>query len=69
MNTKLAVAALAAFGIALQAAFLHSVVASPLESAMRDAAEPQRPTFEESILVRAVARAHAPAAPAAPAKG
>ena len=57
MNTKLTVAALAALGIALQAGFLHAVVATPLASAMRDAAEPTRPTFEESILVRAVARA------------
>jgi hypothetical protein len=69
MSTKLAVAALAAAGIALQAGFLHAVVASPLASAVRDASEPVRPTFEESILVRAVARAHAPAVPAAHVKG
>jgi hypothetical protein len=60
-TNRLAVAALAALGIALQAAFLHAVVAAPLASALHDAAEPQRPTFEESILVRAVAKAPAPA--------
>ncbi len=60
-TNRLAVAALAALAVALQAAFLHAVVAAPLASAMHDAAEPARPTFEESILVRAVARAHAPA--------
>jgi len=63
MNAKLAVAALAALGIALQAAFLHAVVAVPLASAVRDADEPVRPTFEESILVRAVAKAPAPVVP------
>ena len=63
MNAKLAVAALAALGIALQAGFLHALVATPLASAMHDAAEPVRPTFEESILVRAVAKAPAPVVP------
>jgi ABC-type tungstate transport system substrate-binding protein len=53
---KLAVAALAALAIALQAAFLHAVVALPLASAVGYAQEPARPTFEESILVRAVAK-------------
>ncbi len=57
MNTKLAVAALAALGIALQAGFLHALVVTPLASAMGYAAEPPRPTFEERILVRAVAKA------------
>ncbi len=69
MNTKLAVAALTALGIALQAAFLSTLVATPLASAVHDAAEPARPTFEESILVQAVARAHAPAVPAVHVKG
>ncbi len=69
MNPKLAVAALAALGIALQGAFLHAVVASPLASAVHDAAEPARPTFEESILVQAVARAHPRVVPAAHVKG
>jgi ABC-type tungstate transport system substrate-binding protein len=55
MNAKLAVAAIAALGIALEAAVLHAVVAMPLASAIRDSAEPQRPTFEEHILVQAVA--------------
>ncbi len=61
-TNRLAVAALVAFALALQGAFLHAVVALPLASAIGYAAEPQRPEFEESILVRAVARAHAPAA-------
>lgn len=69
MNTKLAVAALAALGIALQAGFLQAVVASPLASAVHDAAEPQRPTFEESILVQAVAKAPVHAVPAVHVKG
>ncbi len=69
MNTKLAVAALAAFGIAIQAALLHTVVAAPLAAAVRDADEPARPTFEESIFVRAVAKAPARKAPAVDVKG
>ncbi len=60
---RLAVAALAALGIALQGAVLEALVAAPLAEAVRDANEPVRPTFEESILVRAVARAHAPVVP------
>jgi hypothetical protein len=60
MNSKLLVAALAALGIAAQAAVLHVAVAAPLASAVHDAAEPVRPTFEESILVRAVAKRPAP---------
>ncbi len=59
-TNRLAVAALAALALALQGAFLHALVAVPLVSAIRDAAEPARPTFEEAILVRAVAKAHAP---------
>ncbi len=62
-TNRIAVAALAALGIALQAAFLHAVVAAPLATAVRDADDQMRPTFEESILVRAVARARAPAVP------
>ena len=57
MSPKLAVAALAALALALQAGFLHALVAVPLASAVGYAEEPPRPTFEESILVRAVARA------------
>ncbi len=60
-TNRLAVAALVALAVALQGAFLHAVVAAPLASAVRDAADAQRPTFEENILVLA-ARAHAPAA-------
>ena len=56
-TNRLAVAALTALGIVLQAAFLHTIVAAPLASAVGYAAEPQRPEFEESILVRAVSRA------------
>jgi len=59
-TNRLAVAALAALAVALQAAFLHGLVVSPLASALHDSAEPQRPTFEESILVQAVAKAPAP---------
>ncbi len=58
---RIAVATLAALALAVQAAFLHAVVAVPLASAVRDAAEPQRPTFEENILVRAVAKRVPPA--------
>ncbi len=58
-TNRLAVAALAALALALQGAVLHAVVAVPLADAVRDADEAQRPTFEESILVRAVARARA----------
>jgi hypothetical protein len=63
MNAKLAVAALAALAVAAQVAFLHAVVATPLASAIGYSAEPQRPTFEEHILVQAVAKAHAPVIP------
>lgn len=63
MNTKLAVAALAALAVAAQAAFFHAVVSMPLASAVHDLAEPQRPTFEEHILVEAVAKARPPVVP------
>ena len=63
MNAKLVVVALAALGIALEAAVLHAVVAMPLASALHDSAEPQRPTFEEHILVQAVAKAPVPVIP------
>jgi hypothetical protein len=52
MIQKLAVAAVVAAALAVQAAFFHAVVAAPLASAvgeMRVAA--RAPTFEESILV------------------
>ena len=65
-RTRFAVAALAAAAVALQGAFLHAVVARPLASAVHDASEPQRATFEESITVQAVAKA--PAAIPVPAK-
>ena len=58
-RTRFAVAALAA-AVALQGAFLHAVVARPLASAVHDAAEPQRATFEESITVQAVANLYLP---------
>jgi hypothetical protein len=61
-TNRFAVAALVAFAVALQGAFLHAVVALPLASAIGYAAEPPRPEFEESILVRAVAKVQAPAA-------
>jgi hypothetical protein len=59
-TNRLAVAALAALAIALEAAFLYAVVAAPIASAMHDSAEPWRATFEEDILVQAVAKAPAP---------
>ncbi len=62
-SNRLAVAALAALAIALEAAFLHALVAAPLATAVRDADDQVRPTFEESILVRAVARTRAPIVP------
>ncbi len=52
MIEKLAIAAVAAVAIAIQAAFLHAVIAAPLALAcdeLRDAARPA--TFEESIVV------------------
>ncbi len=58
-TNRIAVAALVALGLALQGAFLHAVVAVPLASAVRDADDTARPTFEERILVRAVAKARA----------
>jgi hypothetical protein len=62
MTSKLAVAALIAFALALQAGFLHAVVATPLASAMHDAAD-TRPWFGEEILVQAVAKAPPPVVP------
>jgi ABC-type tungstate transport system substrate-binding protein len=59
-TNRLAVAALVALAVALQGAFLHAIVAAPLASAVGFAGEPQRPEFEESILVRAVSKVHAP---------
>lgn len=55
MTRKLAVAALAAAAIALEAAFLHVAVAAPLASALGDleATRPAAPTFEETIVVTA----------------
>jgi hypothetical protein len=62
MTSKLAVAALIALGLALQAGFLHAVVATPLASAVQDATD-VRPWFGEEILVRGVAKAPAPVVP------
>ena len=62
-TNRLAVAALVALAVALQGAFLHAVVALPLASAMGYAAEPPRPEFEESILVRAVAKVNSATVP------
>jgi hypothetical protein len=65
MNKKLAVAALAAAALAVQAAFLHAVVAAPLASALGELRDSARAgTFEESITVVAVK----PAPKAKPAK-
>lgn len=62
MKTKLAVAALAALGIALQAGFLHAAVAAPLASAVGELRGPaSRVVLEEEIVVQAAAKA--PAAP------
>jgi hypothetical protein len=61
-TNRFADATVVAFAVALQGAFLHAVVALPLASAIGYAAEPPRPEFEESILVRAVAKVQAPAA-------
>jgi hypothetical protein len=63
MTRKLAVALVAAAGIALQAAFLHAAVVAPLGSALSDLrAGTPAATFEESIEVVA----KAPPAPADP---
>jgi len=54
MTRKLAVAALVAAALALEAAFLHTVVAAPLGSALNDLDASARPaTFEETIVVSA----------------
>jgi hypothetical protein len=63
MTQKLAIAALAAAALAVEAAFVHAAVAVPLASAVGELREHSRPaTFEESITVVA---AHAPARKAA----
>lgn len=52
MTRKLAVALVAAAGIALQAAFLHAAVVAPLGSALSDLRAPARAaSFEEKIEV------------------
>ncbi len=54
MTRKLAVAALAAAAVALEAAFLNAVVAAPLSSAVRSLAAEARPaTYTETIVVQA----------------
>ncbi len=64
MTQKLAVAALAAAALAVQAAVLHLAVAKPLAEAIGELRAAARPaTFEESITVVA-ARPHRPLAPA-----
>lgn len=58
MTRKLAVAALAAAAVALEAAFLNAVVAAPLSNAVGTFAEEARPaTYTETIVVQAP---HAP---------
>lgn len=59
MTQKLAVAALAAAALAVEAAFFHVAVAAPLASAVGELREHARPaTFEESITVVAAHPAH-----------
>ncbi len=54
MTRKLAVAALAAAAVALEAAFLNFVVAAPLSNAVGTLAEQARPaTYTETIVVQA----------------
>jgi hypothetical protein len=60
MTQKLAVAALAAAALAVQAGIFHYAVGAPLASAvgqLRETARAHAPTFEESITVVA---AHPP---------
>ena len=65
MTQKLAVAAVAAAALALQAAVAHFAVTAPLASAVGELrARDRAATFEESITVVA----HRPAQPAKPAK-
>jgi hypothetical protein len=64
MTQKLAIAAVAAAALAVQAAVLHFAVAAPLASAVGELRESARAaTFEESITV--VAAPNAPAGKAA----
>ncbi len=66
MNKKLAVAALAAAALAVEAAFFHAAVGAPLASALGELRDSARAgTFEESITVVAVR----PAPKAKPGKG
>ncbi len=54
MTRKLAVAALAAAAVALEAAFLNAVVAAPLSNAVGTLAAEARPaTYTETIVVQA----------------
>lgn len=52
MTHKLAITALAAAALAVEAAFFHAAVAAPLASAVGELREHSRPaTFEERITV------------------
>jgi hypothetical protein len=54
MTRTLAIAALAAAALALEAAFLHVAVAAPLSKAVGTLAEKARPaTYTETIVVSA----------------
>ena len=60
MTRKLAVAALAAAAVALEAAFLYVAVASPLSDAVGNLAAQARPaTYTETIVVSAPRAPHA----------
>ncbi len=60
MTRKLAVAAIAAVAVTLEAAFLHVAVASPLSNAVGQLAERARPaTYTETIVVSAHRAPHA----------
>ena len=63
MTRRLAVAALAAAAIALEAAFLHLAVAAPLASALGDFEANARPAAAETA--ETTVTAEAPSAPVA----
>jgi type IV secretory pathway protease TraF len=54
MTRKLAIAALAAAAVALEAAFMQTVVAAPLSNAVGTLAAQARPaTYTETVVVQA----------------
>jgi hypothetical protein len=62
MTRKLAIAALAAAAVALEAGFLHAVVAAPLSDAVVNLDAQARPaTYTETIVVSAPRAPHAKA--------